>query len=64
MGKESEPLTVTPQGMYDLNCDGSEHCLQSNIELLVWLAKLHHSIDHGTQTKYVANSVFVTFYSL
>ena len=43
VGRESEPLTITPQGMYDLNCDGSEQCLQSNIELLVWLAKLHHS---------------------
>ena len=42
VGRESEPLTITPQGMYDLNF-GSERCLQSNIELVVWLAKLHHS---------------------
>ena len=35
VGRESEPMTVTSQGIYDLNCDGSEHCLQSNIELVV-----------------------------
>ena len=43
-GRESEPLIITPQGMYDLNCNGSKQCLQSNIELFVWLAKLHHPI--------------------
>ena len=42
------------------NCDGSEHCLQSNIELVVWLAKL----DHGTPTKYVANCVFTVYYTM
>ena len=41
VGRESEPLTITPQGMYDLNSDGSKQCLQSNIELVVWLTKLH-----------------------
>ena len=40
-GRESEPLIITPQGMYDVNCDGRKQCLQSNIELVVWLAKLH-----------------------
>ena len=33
VGRESEPLTITPQGMYDLKC--SKQCLQSNIELVV-----------------------------
>ena len=41
VGRESEPLTITPQGMYDLNSDSSKQCLQSNIELVVWLARLH-----------------------
>ena len=35
VGRESEPLTITPQGMYDLKCDGSKQYLQSNIELVV-----------------------------
>jgi len=35
VGRESEPLTITPQGMYDLKCDGSKQCLQSNIELVL-----------------------------
>ena len=60
VGRESEPLTITPQGIYDLNCDGSEHCLQSNIEVVVWLAKL----DHGTPIKYVANCVFTVYYTM
>ena len=31
-GTESEPLTITPQGMYDLSGDGRKQCLHSNIE--------------------------------
>ena len=27
VGRESEPLTITRQGMYDLNCNGSKQCL-------------------------------------
>ena len=34
VGRESEPLTITPLGMYNLKCDGSKQCLQSNIELV------------------------------
>ena len=35
VGRESEPLTITPQGMYNLKCDGSKQSLQSNTELVV-----------------------------
>ena len=27
VGSESEPMTITPQGIYDLNCNGSKQCL-------------------------------------
>ena len=50
VGRESEPLTITPQGMYDLNSDGSKQCLQSNIELVVWLAKLHQPNSRSRRT--------------
>ena len=31
-GRESEPLTIRPQGMYDLSGDSRKQCLHSNIE--------------------------------
>ena len=50
VGRVSEPLTITPQGMYDLNSDGSKQRLQSNIELVVWLAKLHQPHSRSRRT--------------
>ena len=72
MGRESEPLTITPQGMYDLydlyvcNSDGSKQHLQINIELVVWLAKLHQPNSRSRRTDQACKLTvfFVTFYCL